>query len=183
MNSDKDFDEKTVPLSPTQRLMYVVSSPVRLVKRQVRPGSVNSSVFNLIICCMGAGTITIPYVFYQNGLILGTFFIFLGGGLSLFTGYLMALCSEYTGGRSYEEIANTLYGEKGLRFTSFCNILCNVGFLISYITLVSVSRNHFLFSSRTSSLIRLRNWGETTFLNILETQNKERECGPQFTVL
>ena len=50
-------------------------------------------MFNLIIICMGAGTITIPYVYYQNGLILGTFFIFLGGSLSLYTGYLIAYCA------------------------------------------------------------------------------------------
>jgi amino acid permease len=66
---------------------------------------------------------------------MGTVFIFFGGGLSLYTGYLIAYCAEKTGGASYEEIANTLYGSTGLRFTSFCNILCNVGFLISYIAL------------------------------------------------
>ena len=84
---------------------------------------------------MGAGTITIPYVFYQNGLYLGCAFIFLGGAISLFTGYLMTLASDYTGGKSYEEIALVLYGDPGLRFTSFCNILANTGFCISYVTL------------------------------------------------
>ena len=105
------------------------------MKRQVRPGSVNQSVFSLIIICLGAGTITIPSVYYENGLVLGTFFIFFGGGLSLYTGYLISYCAEKTGGSSYEEIANNLYGKGGLRFTCFCNILCNVGFLISYIAL------------------------------------------------
>lgn len=84
---------------------------------------------------MGAGTITIPYVYYENGLILGTFFIFFGASLSLFTGYLIAYCSEKTGGSSYEEIAYKLYGSQGLKFTSFCNILCCIGFSISYIVL------------------------------------------------
>jgi amino acid permease len=84
---------------------------------------------------LGSGTITIPYNFYENGLYLGTFFIFFGGFLSFYTGYLITYCSEKTNGKSYEEIANTLYGERGLRFTSFCNILCNVGFYISYISL------------------------------------------------
>jgi amino acid permease len=86
---------------------------------------------------MGAGTITIPYVFYENGLILGTIFILFGGSLSLFTGYQIAYCAEKTGGRCYEEVAYKLYGTKGLQFTSFCNVLCNVGFLISYVVLVS----------------------------------------------
>ena len=124
-----------IPMSPAQRLGHIATSPVRLVKRQVRPGSVNQSVFSLIIICLGAGTITIPSVYYENGLILGTVFIFFGGGLSLYTGYLISYCAEKTGGSSYEEIANNLYGNPGLRFTGFCNILCNVGFLISYIAL------------------------------------------------
>lgn len=122
-------------MSPKQKFVHLVSSPVRLVRRQVSPGSVNSSVFSLIIICMGAGTITIPYVFYENGLILGTVFVFFGASLSLYTGFLIAYCAEKTGGGSFEEIAYHLYGTKGLRFTSFCNILCNVGFLISYVVL------------------------------------------------
>jgi amino acid permease len=84
---------------------------------------------------MGAGTITIPYVFYENGLILGTIFVFFGASLSLYTGFLIAYCAEKTNGSCYEEIAYHLYGTKGMRFTSFCNILCNSGFLISYIVL------------------------------------------------
>lgn len=84
---------------------------------------------------MGAGTITIPYVFYANGLFLGTFFIFLGAFLSFYTGVLIALCAEETGGGCYEEIAFKIYGEKGLKFTSFCNVCANVGFCISYVVL------------------------------------------------
>jgi amino acid permease len=84
---------------------------------------------------LGAGTITIPYVFYINGLLLGTFFILFGGSISIYTGFLIAYCAERTGGSSFEEIAYHLYGTKGMRFTSICNILCNIGFLISYVVL------------------------------------------------
>lgn len=124
-------------MSPSQKLIHMVGSPVRLVRRQVEPGSVNQSTFSLIIICMGAGTITIPYVFYKNGLILGTFFVILGGALSLYTGYLISYCAQKTGGSSFEEISYHLYGSKGMRFTAFCNNCCNIGFLISYIVLVS----------------------------------------------
>ena len=58
--------------------------------------------------------------------------LFFGAALSVYTGYLIAYCAESTGGSCYEDIAYKLYGKAGLRFTSFCNILCNVGFLISY---------------------------------------------------
>ena len=129
----------TVPKSPAQQFVHLVSSPVRLAKRQVEPGSLNSSIFSLIIICMGAGTITIPYVFYENGLFLGTLFILFGASLSLYTGFLIAYCAEKTGGASFEEIAYHLYGTKGMKFTSICNLCCNMGFLISYIVLVSIS--------------------------------------------
>ena len=45
----------------------VLLSPVRLIGRQVRPGSVNSSVFSLVIICLGAGTTLTPSIFYYNG--------------------------------------------------------------------------------------------------------------------
>ena len=87
-------------------------SPCRIVKdRLPEAGSIDASVFSLVIICLGAGTITIPYVYYENGIILGTIFLFFGGALSLYTGYLIAYCAEITGGSCYEEIANRLYGE------------------------------------------------------------------------
>lgn len=84
---------------------------------------------------MGAGTITIPYIFYKNGLILGTFFVILGGLLSFYSGYLIAYCSMKTNSRCYEEIAYHLYGSKGMKITNFCTLCCNIGFLISYAVL------------------------------------------------
>jgi amino acid permease len=81
---------------------------------------------------LGAGTITIPYVFYENGVYLGSAFLLFGGSVSFYSGYLIAYCAEKTGGHSYEEIAFKLYGKSAMRFTSVCNLLCNLGFLISY---------------------------------------------------
>jgi amino acid permease len=89
--------------------------------------------------CLGAGTLTIPYVFYANGIYFGLFLIFVYASLSLFTGHLIAYCAEKTGGKSYEEVAYVLYGKNGLRFTSFCNICCNIGFLLSYCVLLKTT--------------------------------------------
>lgn len=92
-------------------------------------------MFSLVIVCLGAGTITIPYVFYENGIWLGVVYIIITGSLSVFTGHLIGYCAHYTNGASFEEVAYNLYGKQGLRFTSFCNILCNLGFLLSYCVL------------------------------------------------
>ena len=61
--SKRPADMQTEPMSPGKKLLYYAGSPARFVKKQVRPGSVNSSMFSLIIICLGAGTITIPYTF------------------------------------------------------------------------------------------------------------------------
>jgi len=73
-------------------------------------GSIFASVFSLVVICLGAGTITIPYVIYQNGIILGSVFILMGAAVSFYAGYLIAYCAEKTGGKCYEDIANRLYG-------------------------------------------------------------------------
>ena len=71
-------------------------------------------MFALIIISMGAGTITIPFIFYENGIVFGGLLILFGGSLSLFTGFLIAYASEVTGGHNYEEIAFKIYGAKGM---------------------------------------------------------------------
>ena len=76
----------------------------------VEPGSVSASVFALIIISMGAGTITIPFIYYENGIVFGSLLILFGGSLSLFTGFLIAYAAEVTGGHNYEEIAFKIYG-------------------------------------------------------------------------
>ena len=101
----------------------------------MRTGSVNASIFALIICCFGSGILTIPYAFFQNGYIVGIACIVLGALLSLFTGYLMAYASEKTGGTCYEEIALATHGPKWQKFTSICMIPTNLGFVVSYIVL------------------------------------------------
>ena len=127
----------TPPMSPGKRILRVVGSPGRFVKIQMREGSTNASVFSLVIICLGTGTLTIPYAFYQNGYIVGCLCILLGGLLSVFTGYLTAYAAAKTNASSYEEIALATYGPKWQKFTAGCMIPCNLGFLVSYCVLVS----------------------------------------------
>lgn len=100
-----------------------------------KPGSVPSSIFNLIVICLGSGTITVPFVFYATGPILGSILIIVMGILSYYTGVLIAYCAAMTGADSFEAIAFKLYGINGVRISSFCNILCNIGFCCNYVVL------------------------------------------------
>lgn len=136
----------TPPMSPGKKILRVVGSPGRYIKTTMREGSLNASIFALVIICLGAGTLTIPYAFYNNGYVVGILCIVSGAFLSAFTGYLMALLSEKTGGSSYEEIALATHGAGFQKFTSVCMIPTNMGFVVSYIVLVStfLSIKHLL---------------------------------------
>ena len=118
--------------------MYIAGSPARYIKTKIAPGSINSSIFSLVIICLGAGTVTIPYCFYENGFILGTACIIFGGLISSYSAYILAYSAHMTKGTCYEEIAMACYGEGMKKFTAVCLTLCNLGFTISYIVLVSI---------------------------------------------
>ena len=127
----------TAPMSPGKRILYVAGSPARFIKTQVRPGSTNASVFSLVIVCMGAGTLTFPYVIYENGFVLGVLLVLFGGAISAATGYMIIYCIEQTKATCFEEIALACFNKRWQRFTSMCMIACNVGFTTSYFVLVS----------------------------------------------
>jgi len=93
------------PKSPSQRLLYVATSPARLIQKQIRPGGIKSSIFSLIILCLGAGTLTIPYSFYQNGIVFGTILQLLGATVSIYTGWLVVICCAKVNASRYEDIA------------------------------------------------------------------------------
>lgn len=95
----------------------------------------NASIFALVIICLGAGTLTIPYAFYENGYAMGSFCIITGAFLSSFTGYLIAYVSDKTNGTCYEEIALATHGPGFKKFTCACMIPTNMGFVISYVVL------------------------------------------------
>lgn len=115
---------------------------------------------------MGATTVTVPLIYYENGPIVGSLFIIFGGVISFFSAYLISFCCEHTGGTRYEDIAMSLYGPAGLKFTSVCNILCNIGFLVTYIVLFKNLMPYtieLLMGNDTDPSIHLPNWiGKTS---------------------
>lgn len=49
----------------------------------------------------------------------------------------MSVCVARTGGTCYEEVALATFGPRWQKFTSICMVPCNLGFVVSYIVLVS----------------------------------------------
>ena len=137
MTADQEFvrGDQTPPMSPGKRILRVAGSPGRFVKAQLREGSINASVFSLVIICLGAGTLTIPQIYYLNGFVLGSILICFGASMSAFTGYLIAYCCAKTKATCYEECAMATYGKWMQTLTSICMICCNIGFNVSYMVL------------------------------------------------
>jgi amino acid permease len=117
---------------------------MRFVKTQMKPGSPNASVFALVIVCLGAGTLTFPYVIYENGFFLGIALILFGGVISASTGFMIIYCVDQTKATCFEEIALACFNSQWQRFTSMCMIATNVGFTTSYFVLVSLSDNQIV---------------------------------------
>jgi hypothetical protein len=105
------MDVGPTPMSPGKKLLYYAGSPGRFVKKQIRPGSVKSSIFSLVIICLGAGTLTIPYTFYELGFLLGVLAISFGGLISCFAGWMLATACAKTNATCFEEIAMVSFGK------------------------------------------------------------------------
>lgn len=141
MGANINVSVTSAPMSPGKRMLYYAGSPGRFVKRQVAPGSINSSIFSLVIICLGAGSVTIPYIYYELGFALGSCGILFGGAMSCFCGYLLAHCTMVTNGTCFEDIAEMTLGKTGKLITIICMFGCNIGFTASYFVFVST----FLF--------------------------------------
>lgn len=69
-------------------------------------------MFSLVTVIVGAGILTFPYAFMQNGIIPATLLLLVAGGISWYTGMLIVYASDYTKQNKYEDIAHILYGRK-----------------------------------------------------------------------
>lgn len=78
----------------------------------IEPGSMSGSIFSLVAACMGAGTLTMPYIISKTGIFLGPVLILLGALLSYYAGMLIIKCTEITGKKTYEDFALLAFGEK-----------------------------------------------------------------------
>jgi hypothetical protein len=79
-------------ISSTTSVVTRVSSVIN-----IEPGSMSGSIFSLTAACMGAGTLTMPYIVSKTGLVLGPILILAGALLSYYAGMLIIKCSNLTG--------------------------------------------------------------------------------------
>ena len=106
------------------------------MKRKFRAGGTSGSVFSLIAATLGAGTLTFAYAMMMNGIILGLILILLGALFSYYTGMLLVKVSDATQVNRFEDFAFKLYGSRCRSITSVLNLLCLMGFIMSYIVYI-----------------------------------------------
>jgi len=81
----------------------------------------------------------------MNGIVLGTILIFVGALMSYYTGMLIVKCSVATKVHRYEDFAQKLYVPKCRSITSVLNLLCLMGFIMSYIVYIKSMCPQLLF--------------------------------------
>ena len=72
-----------------RRVSDILMSPARFMQRKFRAGGIKGSIFSLITAILGAGTITLPYLAANNGIIVAIILILFGALISYFTGMLL----------------------------------------------------------------------------------------------
>ena len=72
----------------------------------------------------------------MNGLILGPILVTVGAAISYFSGMLIVAVSAKTGTDRYEDMARLLFGKKVERVVCILNLVCLIGFIMSYIVFV-----------------------------------------------
>ena len=107
-------------------------------------GALTPSTISLISTTLGAGTVTLPFLASQNGIVLASILIIFGAGLSYFCGMLLVRCAIIVKAERYEDFARYWYGEIAEKLTSWWNILTLLGFVVSYIVFVKSLVPHIL---------------------------------------
>eukprot|EP01029_Cantina_marsupialis_P011780 TRINITY_DN2622_c0_g1_i1.p1 TRINITY_DN2622_c0_g1~~TRINITY_DN2622_c0_g1_i1.p1 ORF type:complete len:436 (+),score=125.36 TRINITY_DN2622_c0_g1_i1:1908-3215(+) len=87
-----------------------------------KKGGTRGSAFSLGVSMIGIGLLTLPRVFGENGIILGTLLIVGIGAFMGLTCYMLMVAEDYTGESSMERIITSLLGKKGGVFLDM--ILC-----------------------------------------------------------
>lgn len=76
----------------------------------ITPGSLRGSTFTLISSALGAGILSLPKMYSNTGLILGTIFLILAGMAALWSMYLLSKSSFRTGMKRYSDAVLNLLG-------------------------------------------------------------------------
>lgn len=72
-----------------RKVSDILMSPARYIGKKFKAGGVKGSIFTLITAILGSGTITLPYLAYNNGIGMAIILIIFGAVISYFCGMLL----------------------------------------------------------------------------------------------
>lgn len=149
------------PMSPGQRLRYLLSSPSKYLSHKFRAGGLQGSIFTILASTVGAGILSLPYTVNLSGLYQGIVLFTLGMIVSLYTCQLLVIAAEKTGKLTYESIGDELYGPKMKTFAEVNMIINNYGTVIAYLVLLKalVPNSLHLFGVQNELLRSEYLWG------------------------
>lgn len=67
-------------------------------------------MFTLTTAVVGAGIVAVPYAIQQVGLMFGLLLFVFGGLAAFFSLHILVVCSEFTQGTSYRDLAMATSG-------------------------------------------------------------------------
>ena len=76
------------------------------------PGSMRGSIFALMQTALGAGILSLPYVFKTSGVLVGTTLLIISCYLSYVTMKILVKAAFRTGKNNYAEIVHEILGAK-----------------------------------------------------------------------
>jgi len=121
-------DSHTQTLSPTKERSWAdrTFSPIT-------PGSLRGSTFTLISTALGAGVLSLPCMFRNTGLVLGTIFLLAAAGTALWSMYLLSKCSFRSGCQRYSDAVLQMLGKEWSLVLQLVLIIYVFGALVSYL--------------------------------------------------
>lgn len=91
-----------------------------------------SSLFNLTNTAIGAGSLALPYVLHQCGLVIGLFLIMFVAIFSWFSLYFLTVARNLSRKKSFIGVAQAAYGSRGEKVASLAMFLLLLGPLSAY---------------------------------------------------
>ena len=135
-NSLNDLIRLDTPRKPASK-SYTILTPKRaalILQDKFQAGSIKGSIFTLIICIVGAGSLALPWAFRVAGLILGVIMLLFASFCTFISLHFLVFSSLYIKGRpSFVNLAYAAGGKCLQRYTSI-NLMINLfGTITSYL--------------------------------------------------
>jgi amino acid permease len=99
---------------------------------KVGVGSIRGSIFALSNSAIGAGVLSLPYVFKLNGYVVATFYIFVGAFAAIWSNRILALNACKFNKKNYNDLIYLAWGKTGSNVLLVSVLLYVFGSLCSY---------------------------------------------------